>query len=132
MSHASPGSEVLAVKDESAERPIPTAWRQTFRDIVEAFIASDYRLEKAVPGVAPIPVDTAEQIRDYLDGYGATLVTLPEETWSSSVCIWFGEYWDTLVDLWTVEEGRSDLVLHAKVTDSDGGFTIQVHLVYVP
>lgn len=132
MSATSPASQVLAVKDDSAERVIPTAWRQAFRDIVEAFIASDYGLEKRLAGVAPVSPETAGQIRDSLHDYGATLVALPEETWSSSICIWYGDHWEALIDLWTREEGPSDLVLHAKVTDANASFTIQVHLVYVP
>ena len=36
-----------------------------------------------------------------------------------------------LIDLWSQEEGRSDLVLHAHVTDTPG-FSVKVHLVYVP
>ena len=132
MSYTSVGSQVLAVKDESVERPIPTAWRQAFRDIVEAFIASDYRLESGVTGVAPISPETAAQVQDNIHDYGATLVALPEETWSSSVCIWYGDHWEALVDLWTREEGPSDLVLHAKVTDSKADLIIQVYLVYVP
>lgn len=117
------------MSDESGQLPIPTHWRQTFREIVEAFAAADYR--PAIPGVEPLSADTATQVQHYIRDYGATLVALPEETWESSICMWAGDHWDTLVDLWTQEEGRSDLVLHAQVTD-EPSFSVRVHLVYVP
>ncbi|MBF6023964.1 DUF7668 domain-containing protein [Lysobacter niastensis] len=121
------------MSDESAseERPIPVAWRQTFREIVAAFVAADYRLVTGVPGVEPVSTETATQIHTYISDYGATLVALPEEAWESSVCIWMGSHWDTLIDLWAQEEGRSDLVLQARVTDIPS-FSVKVHLVYVP
>lgn len=124
--------QVLAVKDETGEQPIPTAWRKTLREIVDAFVIGDYRLDKGVAGVEPVSADTASHIWSYLKDYGATLIALPEATWNSSVCIWYGDYWNALVDLWTQEEGRSDLVLDVRVTEAGTGFRIEVHLVYVP
>jgi hypothetical protein len=125
-------AEVLAVRDESRELPIPSAWRPVFREIVKAFVKRDYRLSVGVPGVAPVTADTAAHIEKYIDDYGETLVALPEETWDSSVCIWLGKHWDALVDLWTRTEGRSDLVLSARIVESDAGFEFQVYMVYVP
>src|SRR5687768_8157079 len=107
----------MSDENPSEQRPIPIAWRQTFREIVAAFAAADYRLV-AIPAAEPVSTETATQIQRYISDYGATLVPLPEETWESSVCIWAGSHWDTLIDLWTQEEGRSDLVLHAQVTDA--------------
>ncbi|MBB4128358.1 hypothetical protein GGR77_003685 [Xanthomonas translucens] len=117
------------MSNESGQLPIPTHWRQTFREIVGAFAAADYR--PAIPGVEPPSAVTAIQVQHYVSDYGATLMALPEETWQSSVRMWAGDHWDTLVDLWTKEEGRSDLVLHAQVTD-EPNFSVRVHLVYVP
>ncbi|WP_369936423.1 DUF7668 domain-containing protein [Xanthomonas tesorieronis] len=117
------------MSDKSGQQPIPTHWRQTFREVVKAFAADDYRPE--IPGVEPLSADTATQVQHYIRDYGATLVALPEETWGSSVCMWAGDHWEALIDLWTQEEGRSDLVLHAKVTD-EPRFSVRVHLVYVP
>src|SRR5579884_719455 len=116
------GAEVLAVKDESQQLPIPSAWRPVFREIVGAFVQRDYRLSAGVPTVAPVTSDTAAQIEEYIEAYGETLVELPEETWESSVCIWRGNRWDALVDLWTAAEGRSGLVISASIFESDKGF----------
>lgn len=117
------------MSNENGELPIPDGWRQTFREIVSAFAAADYY--RKIPGVEPISAETATQVHRYIRDYGATLVALPEETWQSSVCICAGDHWDALIDLWTQEEGHSDLVLHARVTDRPS-FSVGVHLVYVP
>lgn len=124
--------EVIAVKDEKNERPIPSAWRSVFRDVIHAFVKHDYQLKTGISGVAPISTDTASQIQNYLQEYGETLIELPEETWDSSVCIWMGGNWEALIDLWTLTEGRSDLVLSAKVSESDDGFLFYINMVYVP
>ncbi|WP_394203820.1 DUF7668 domain-containing protein [Marinagarivorans algicola] len=68
----------------------------------------------------------------YIEEYGEELISLPNETWESSICIWMGNHWDVLIDLWTKGEGRSDLVLSAKVAESKNGFYIEVGMIYVP
>ena len=123
---------VLQVKDEESQRPIPTAWRPILKDIVHAFVNHDYQLSVGVRGVEPVSVETADQIRGYIANYGEVLVDLPEETWSSSVCIWNGNRWDALVDLWRVAEGRSDLVLSVQASETQDDFIISVYMVYVP
>jgi len=125
-------SEVLAVKDEETQRPIPSAWRPVIRKIADAFANGDYGLGTPVAGVEPISAEDAERIKDYVEDYGETLTALSDETWDSSVCIWMGQRWDALVDLWTLGEGRSDLVLSLRVSEAEGGFAFQVYMVYVP
>jgi hypothetical protein len=122
----------LAVKDESAAHPIAAAWRPVVREIVRAFVRGDYGLAQMVRGVEAIPLLTAEQIRAYVADYGATLVELPPDTWETSCAQWMGTHWDVLVDLWTKEEGRSDLVLSLRVVESGGEPRFAVQLVYVP
>lgn len=111
------------------QQPVPTEWRPVMAKVVAAFAAGDFGLRQGIAGVEPVSSSTASQVQNYLESYGATLVALPEETWETSVCIWSGAYWDVLVDLWTSEEGRSDMVLHAHVATSGA---ITVHAVYVP
>jgi len=132
VSDQNAGAEVVAVMDGSKERPIPTAWRPVFREVVSAFVAGDYRLMAGVSCVEPVSIDVATHIENYIQDYGATLIQLPEETWNSSVCIWMGSHWDALVDLWTEAEGRSDLVLAARATDAKPGFAFTIQMVYVP
>lgn len=132
MTSGSEDSEAPAVKDAETEHPIPSAWRSVIREIVRAFVRHDYRLSAGVPGVAPVSAKTAIQIGNYIQDYGATLIELPDQTWNTSVCIWMGNRWDALIDLWTLAEGRSDLVLSLHVSEVDGSFEYQIHMVYVP
>lgn len=126
-------SAELPVKDEESQRPIPTMWRPTIRQITSAFACHDYQLAKGISGVDAVPSDTAEGIRRYIADYGEELIELSEETWKSSVCIWMGNRWDVLVDLWTVAEGRSDLVLQLRIYETgDGDYKFSVYMVYVP
>lgn len=126
-------AQVLApTKDGEAPYPIPGDWRPTFREIVRAFVEGDYALARGVPGVRPVSAETAEQMRWYVGDYGETLVTLPDDTWRTSECLWMWSFWDVFVDLWTAESGRSDMVLAARVFETDGGHEIDLHAVYVP
>lgn len=124
--------EIAVTRDSSSQREIPTAWRSVLAEIVRAFASQDYGLGRGVPTVEAVPADVAAHIGDYIRDYGATLVELPPETWETSVCMWYGQHWDALVDLWTREEGRSDLVLSVRVAPVPSGFSFTIHMVYVP
>jgi hypothetical protein len=124
--------EVAAIKDQENERPIPTAWRPIFSEIVKCFSVQDYGIKSGISGVAPISAETEKQIREYISSYGEQLVELSEQTWNSSVSIWTERCWEVLVDLCTASEGISDLVLSAKVFESENGYVYQVEMVYVP
>ena len=78
-------SEVTPVKDE-VQRPIPTAWRPVLAAVVAAFVRGDYGLRCPVAGVRTVSEETAAQIREYVQDYGARLTALPDEAWQSSVC----------------------------------------------
>jgi hypothetical protein len=123
---------VQVTKDSESEGPIPSLWRQTLKNVVDAFVRDDYRLADGVTGVAPVSEETATQIRTYIQEYGAKLVSLPQESWATSVCMWMGDHWDALIDLWTEEEGSSDLVLQVQVSEVDSKFLVTVYMVYVP
>lgn len=131
MSGADPDNPP-AVKDPDAAHPIAGAWRPMLHEVVRRFVEGDYPLSQAVPGVEPVSAATAEQIRDYLASYGATLVDLPDDTWQTSVAQWMETHWEVLVDLWTAEEGRSDLVLQGTVVETSAGPRLTIHMVYVP
>jgi hypothetical protein len=125
-------NEVPVTKDADNEGPIPSAWRPVLKSIVDAFAREDYLLNDGLSGVAPISEQTADQVREYIQDYGAKLVELPPESWDTSVCIWMGDHWDALIDLWTEDEGRSDLVLEVDVSEADSGYVVAIHMVYVP
>jgi hypothetical protein len=119
-------------KDEQQQHSVPVVWRGTLRDIVGRLAAGDYGLTKSVDGVAPVSAATAEQMRQYVADYGTTLVELPEDSWTTSVAQWYGSHWDVLVDLWTAEEGRSDLVLFCNVRENGAGYLVALESIHVP
>jgi hypothetical protein len=119
-------------KDSNAAHPIATAWRPTLREIVKCFARGDLALAAGVRGVAPTSPSTATQIQSYLEEYGQTLTELPDDTWKSSIAQWMETHWDVLVDLWTVEGGRSDLVLFARVFENGDAFRFEIDSVHVP
>ena len=120
------------VKDETSEYPVATAWRPTLREIVKAFAAGDYALANGIDSVTPVTSNSIEQMRRYIADYGETLVELPDDTWITSISLWTGTHWDLIVDLWTAESGRSDMILDARVFEREDGFRIEIHAVYVP
>jgi hypothetical protein len=119
-----------ATKDPSGQRPIPATWRPTLREIVARLAGLEYSLR----GLSSVDVSptTASQIEQYVIDYGETLIELPDESWTSSVTQWMGSHWDALVDLWTAESGKSDLVLSVRVFEEGKGFRFEVNGVYVP
>jgi hypothetical protein len=116
----------------NAAHAIAGVWRPMIREVVRAFVNGDYGLTKGVSGVEPVTTATEKQIRTYLANYGSTLVDLPDDAWQTSVAQWYGTHWDLLIDLWTAEEGHSDLVLHGRVSEIGAGFRIEIHKICVP
>jgi hypothetical protein len=126
----SPTAEV--VKDPNGERPVPKAWRPTFTAIVAAFVEGDFALSAPIAGVAPVSAENATFNADNVADYGEVLKPLPAATWETSVYIWQEGWWQVLVDLHTVGEGRSDLVLHARAYEGQDGYRFEDLRIYVP
>lgn len=124
--------EIRVEKNEEEELPIPHIWRQIFTEIVNSFVEKDYRITRVIKNVNSVSDKTAEQIREYIEDYGEKLIELPEETWNTSVYIFYGNYWNVLIDLYTEEEGLSDLVLKAEVRENNNEYQFDIKLVYVP
>lgn len=125
-------TEIQVLKDEESQQPIPSAWRQTLCQIVEAFKIGDFQLAGGIAGVRQLPSSDAERIARNIEGYGVHLMSLPEEAWETSACQWMCGYWDALIDLYTVEEGASDLALSIRVCEAAQGYDFQVESVHVP
>lgn len=117
-------------KDDQEETAVPTAWRSVIHDIVES--VRNKRFEEKSIGVVDVSFDDAAQIEDTITSYGCTLIELPDAAWDSSVCRWTGTYWQLLVDLYTAEEGQSDLVLFVNVHESSGKYVFTVDSMHVP
>lgn len=123
---------VDVVKDPQGERPVPAAWRPVFTAIVGAFAGGDFALSAPIDGVAPLTTENAALNADYVAVYGEVLKPLPPETWETSVYIWQEGYWQVMVDLHTVGEGRSDMVLHGRVYEVEGRYRFEDLRIYVP
>jgi hypothetical protein len=120
------------LKDPHEQQPIAKAWRPTLRAIVAALAEGDYELARGISGVTLQWEGAPRQMRDYVRGYGQTLTALPEASWETSVAQWIDPHWDVFVDLWTVESGCSDMVLHLQVLEMGDGFRFEIYMIYVP
>ncbi|MBV8656383.1 MAG: hypothetical protein JO142_01020 [Burkholderiales bacterium] len=122
---------VIVSTDESKQCSVPTAWRATLSTIVAAFKDGDFRLERGIEGVNVISADRATAIAHNIASCGLRLTDLPEESWQTSVCQWQRDYWDVLVDLFTIEEEASDLSMLVRVHQANTGYVFDVVSVYV-
>lgn len=125
-------SVVNISKDLDSPTFIPDIWRETIHKIVNAFSGADYSLSTGISNVLPISQSTALALEERIAAYGARLTTLSEKTWDTSQCQWVGDFWDVFIDLFTVEEGRSDLVLQLRVYEKDNDYLFKVYMIYVP
>ena len=126
-------SESMSVlKDETHELPVPLIWRDTLRKIVEAFKEDDFTLSSGIANVKPISLKEASRFRGNIEEYGDTLVSLPSDAWKTSIYRWNHGTWDVLVDLYTSDEGASDLVMFVQVKERDDGYGFEVESVNVP
>ncbi|MFB9241476.1 DUF7668 domain-containing protein [Massilia antarctica] len=123
---------VPVLKDEHNQGPIPTAWRPVFAAVVEGLKEGDVDAVRRVEGIRSLSEKDAIRIADNIRRYGAKLVSLPEETWQTSACQWMIGYWDALIDLYTVEEGASDLALAVRVYDEGTAYAFDIVSVHVP
>ena len=120
------------LKDETGTHPIADSWRSVIREIVKALAEGDYELARGIPSVAPPSAATAKQARTYVADFGEKLAELPDETWESSVSQWMETHWEVVVDLWTLESGRSDLVLFLCVYEAGAEFRFEIDSLHVP
>ncbi|MEU4339460.1 hypothetical protein AB0F59_33280 [Micromonospora lupini] len=121
------------VKDAALEVPIPEAWWPTLKAVVDSLAQRDGIIGAGLPSVDPVPAEISQRCLQAVDDYGAaTLITPPDESWNTSVASWFGDHWRCLIDLWTEEEGRSDLVLDIDVFEHGPEYRYRLNLVYVP
>ena len=125
-------NKIPVIKDSQNELAIPSAWRPVLVKIVDALVEMDYRFHRTIDGLMPVSEQTTQHIQRYIKDYGETLVPLPEESWQTSIYIWMGTFWEVYVDLWTLKEGRSDLVVSVRVFETSNVYNFEIHMVYVP
>jgi hypothetical protein len=77
---------------------------------------------------------TAEELRQSITSYGGTIIELPNEAFETADAIPIeGEpnCWAVDVDLWTAEEGQSDLTLSLTVCVTPEGMIAQIDDLHV-
>lgn len=119
-------------KNADHQIAIPKAWRSTLAAIVQALVEADFELTRGVASVQPVPKDLANHLRDSIRAYGCQLISLPELSWNTSVCQWMGSHWELMVDLYSREEGASDLVLSVRAFEAPTGHAFEILSVHVP
>lgn len=127
------GDAVISASKDGAEGSVPDVWRPTFSALVDSLVERAPTVGEGLPEVEPVPDTVREQCLSAVGDYGdVDLVPLPQKAWETSVAAWQGDHWLCLIDLWTRQEGRSDLVLQAEVREHASGFHFTVNMVYVP
>ncbi|MGL5829005.1 MAG: DUF7668 domain-containing protein [Angustibacter sp.] len=118
---------------DGEEQPVPVTWRPALTVIVDALVRRNGEFPGGQLDVEPPSEDVWEQCRMALQGYGdVDFVPLPLEAWDSAVRLPWGDHWRCYVDMWMVQEGRSDLVLAVRVHGTAAGPRFAIDSVYVP
>jgi hypothetical protein len=113
--------------------PVPERFRGVIADVVARVADGDYAGLKR-DGIDPHPdADLSMWIREYGDR-GATVVRLPEAAWEFAEAFpaeGVPGTWFVVVDLWTAEEGHSDLSMEATVREVGDGVVVTIDDLHV-
>lgn len=125
-------SKNTVLKKKNEELPVPIEWRQVFIDVVEAFKNGDFQLDDKIKFVNKVSALNAERMAANVTDYGDQLISLSDQTWNFSIYLWMDSYWQVLVDLVTLNEGVSDLVMFVKVRENAGKYCFTIEDIHVP
>ncbi len=126
-------SEVSITKNGESEGPIPSIWRPKLNEIVEAFANLNIEALNSIDGILTISQSEFQRVLENIEAYGDKLTQLDHEVWDTSVYIWMGKYWELLVDLTTLREVVSDLVLFVNVYEKNASeYEFEVTSIHVP
>ncbi|NQZ33726.1 MAG: hypothetical protein HRU06_20860 [Oceanospirillaceae bacterium] len=125
-------TDSVAIKDLDAAHPISALWRPLLLEVIARLAKGDFELSNIVEGVLAVDPEVATINRENVLDYGEILTQLPAAAWDTSCAQYMGTYWEILVDLYTIGEGASDLVLHGRMSEFSGKPQFEVGLIYVP
>jgi len=95
------------------------------RIVVGLLVACKYDVVEALTRGVRL---SAADLRSAVSAYGRTLVDVPDGQWRQDVAPMDElDSFHVIIDLWTAEEGRSDLSLELRVRDRyQGAFEVEV------
>ena len=106
---------------------------RTVIHVVDLLVRGEYKKLEALSGTHRL---TAMELREAVEGYGRRLTMPPSSSFENMNVIEINNsnprQWYVGVDLWTVEEGRSDLTLEFTLTDSsDDLYLVELNDLHV-
>jgi hypothetical protein len=106
--------------------------REIVRDVISQLVAGNYdALEQRTGGTRL----SAEEMREAVAEYGRQLRMPPTEALEDMVIVDITApgpaAWSVVSDLWTEEEGRSDLSLELTLREEKHGITIEIDNIHV-
>lgn len=121
----------MLIKDPEIEQAIPLQWRNTIHCINNAIVNRNLEDIIGRTGIIKANIETISLIYNYITEYGFQLCSLSDATWNTSKCRWMINHWHVMVDLSTVEEGLSDLVLFISVSEIKEEWVFSLESVHV-
>lgn len=108
------------------EFTIPKELIPALRDVVHELVVGNFAKLEADGRAGRL---TAKDLQQVLSDYGRTLIDLPDEELNVGDAFRLENEenaWGVDLDLWTAEEGRSDLTLRMTVRKADKGVLIEI------
>jgi hypothetical protein len=119
-------------KNEEIEQSVPVEWQPIIIEIVKDIRGRCLAPRKFLESEIDVDSRDIDFIYQSLDAYGDPLINVPKDGWETSICRWMGGYWHLMIDLFTVEEGASDLVLFVDVYEHGSSKCFKIQSVHVP
>ena len=106
---------------------IPKKLIPALKDVVHDLVVGNFAKLEADGRAGRL---TASELRQVLEDYGRTFIDLPDEAFEvgggAVPLANEEETWGVDLDLWTAEEGQSDLTLTMTVRNTDKGIVIEI------
>lgn len=105
---------------------------QTVRSVVDLLVAAKYEdIERATSETRLTAVDIARVIQEY----GRVLIAPPDDAYEDLDVVQVQNVsparWSVRMNLWTAEEGRSDLSLELTIVEGPDGHAIELDDIHV-